>query len=99
MLKQHTLCIDEMALPPFCPSHLPTTDTPITAINGTCLCGWTAANGFDGFAATICLASLAYALPLAIAALANVKGPNRRYLSTATINDTGSVVPLPHSGV
>ena len=67
------VCFGEDALPPSCPSN--TTFAMGGNESNACHCDWLPANGFDGFASSIALLSLGYALLLALAICANVRNP------------------------
>ena len=53
-----------------------------------------ASAGFDGFASTIALASLAYCVPLGLAIVLGLRGPNRRFVPAAAAAPATSVEPL-----
>ena len=88
--EHNKLCIGQSALPPHCPVEggppppPPSPrlyDTLVDAAPRNCSCDWVPDNGFDGFASSMSLLALVYAVPLALAAAMNVSGPNKRYLA------------------
>jgi hypothetical protein len=84
------------------PLHAPISDASrlprlpnSSSSNSTCYCDWKPANGFDGFASSTALVSLAYALVLALVGCCNVRNhkPPAGLVRVAS-GDAMSVAPL-----
>ena len=79
--------------PPVLPPPPPTPEDCWAPAVSNCSCVWLPDNGFDGFASTTALISLAYAAPLLLAALLNLSGPNSRCHARGSVSADG-VAPL-----